>query len=235
METRISSQPSSIGQLTNQVFDPETLPQTQLPSEGNTSTFIKNFGKFQRAGSTYSWKIYRPRLQTLFGYSKPFDMAEKANKQELLLDCIRRLKAKYIVEGYRIEFYRNFSDDDNDSVKIITLYGTRFIPEPVVITEAWLLKFLKDLYNPVVYSYGNEMFPTGGPKTAPDGMAIIPDSSKQAPPKDPFDLTRQFKTEDALYKYMDKLILEGHPKGLVEDFYMKKIRAFGTGNSRTIN
>jgi hypothetical protein len=221
MESPLSHQAASIGSVAAHIFNPETRPQTELPSEGNTSTFIKNFGKFQRAGSTYSWKIYRPRLQTLYGYSKPFDMAEKANKQELLLDCIRRLKNKYIVEGYKIEFYRNFSDDDNDSVKLMTLHGNRFIPEYVVITEAWLMKFLKDLYNPIVYNYGNEMFPTGGKSAPPDGMALIPDRAKQGVTKDPFDLTRKFKGFDDLGRYTEKLLREGHAHGVVSDFYRK--------------
>jgi hypothetical protein len=148
-------------------------------------------------------------------------MAEKANKQELLLDCIRRLKNKYIVEGYKIEFYRNFSDDDNDSVKLMTLHGNRFIPEYVVITEAWLMKFLKDLYNPIVYNYGNEMFPTGGKSAPPDGMALIPDRAKQGVTKDPFDLTRKFKGFDDLGRYTEKLLREGHAHGVVSDFYRK--------------
>ncbi|UHG93456.1 hypothetical protein [Spirosoma oryzicola] len=228
MESPRSNRPTSIGQLVQPVFNPEVQPQTQQPSEGNSSTFIKNFGKFERPGSTYSWKIYRPRLQTLYGYSKPFGMAEKANKQELLLNCITRLKPKYIVEGYRIDFYRNFSDDDNDSVKLMSLYGTRFMPEPVIITEAWLMKFLKDLYNPIVYNYGTEMFPTGGKSNAPNGTAIIPDSSKQAAVKDPFDPSRTFKNEDALMKYMEKLLREGHPHGQVQEFFRVKIQAFHT-------
>jgi len=226
---------SSIGSTINQAlqvppaFDPDVQPTTPIPTDRNSSTFTRNFGKLERIGSTFSWKIFRPGREKLLGYSKPKEMAEKANKQELLMDCIRRLANKgYIKEGLRVEFYRNFSDDDNDSVKLMTLYGTRFIPEPVVITQEWLMKFLKNLYNPVVYNYGNELFPTGGKPAPPEGTAIIPDSAKQAPAKDPFDLSRTFKTEDALHKYVEKLIREGHPNGRVEDYYRQKIQSFHT-------
>ena len=217
----------SIGQVTNQAFNPETRPTTPIPEEGNTSTFIQNFGKFERPGSTYMWKIFRPGREKLMGYSKPAGNSEKANKQELLLDIIRRLSHKnYIREGIRVEFYRNFSEDDNDSVKLMTLYGTRFLPESIVLTEAWLMKYLKNLYNPVVYNYGNEMFPTGGKSTPPEGTALIPDVTKQAPAKDPFDPTRTFKNEDALMNYAEKLLREGHPHGRVTAFYSEKMKSF---------
>lgn len=225
---------SSIGSAINQVmqqppaFDPEVSPTTSQPADGNTSTFIQNFGKFERAGATYSWKIGRPRLSKMVGHSKPVGQMEKANKQELLLDIIRRLAKKgYLRDGSRIEFYRNFTDDDNDSVKLMTLYDRRFIPEPIIITEAWLMKFLKNLYNPVVYDYGGgELFPTGGKAAPPDGMVIIPDRSKQGPMLEAFDLERKFKSEDALHDYILKLGRDGHPNDRIQDYYRKMIQYF---------
>ena len=208
------------------LFDPSVRPQTQLPEDGRDGTFFRNFGKFERHGSTYMWKIYRPRLQTLVGYSKPRDMAEKANKQELLLDIIRRLAKGYIRDGFRIEMYRNYSPSDDDSVKFLTLYGSRFIPEPVVIDQTWLMKFLKNLYNPVVYNYGTEMFPTGGKPAPAEGKSLIPEPAKIPLSNDPFDLNRGFKSSEELLDYVDKLDREGHPKGRISDYYRTKLQAF---------
>ena len=219
----------SIGQVSTQVFNPETRPTTAIPEEGNNSTFKKNFGKFERPGATYSWNIYRPGREKLVGYSKPAGMAEKTNKQELLLDIIRRLGQRdYIREGMRIEFFRCVSDDDNDSVKLMTLFGTRFIAESIILTEAWLIKFLKNFYNPIVYDYATSggLFPTGGKPAPPEGMAIIPDASKQAPAKDPFDPSRKFKNEEALMAYMEKLLRDGHPHGRVSAWYTEQIKKF---------
>ncbi|WP_288424246.1 hypothetical protein [uncultured Spirosoma sp.] len=229
METRSALTPTGIAQVIPQAiqpaFDPDTQPTTPLPSDGNSSTFVRNFGKFERPGSTFSWKIFRPGREKLIGYSKPRDMAEKANKQELLLDCIRRLaNNNYIREGLRVEFYRNFSDDDNDSVKLVTMYGSRFIPETAILEQAWLIKFLKNFYNPVVHSYGSELFPTGGQPAPPTGKVLVPDNVH----KDPFDPERRFKTEDALMNYIEKLQREGHPKGRIEDYFRQKIKHFHT-------
>ncbi|GAB3761514.1 hypothetical protein [Spirosoma pomorum] len=216
------------------VFDQNSQPVANGPADGNTSTFIQNFGKFERAGSTYSWKITRPRLSKLGGHSKPLGQPEKPNKQELLKDCIGRLVRKgYLKDGYSITIFRNISDDDSESKKLMTLYDRRFVPEPLIVTEGWLMKYLKDLYNPVVYDYGtSELFPTGNNSPMPDGMAVIPDSSKQAPMKEAFDLERKFKSEDALHDYVAKLTRDGHPKNRIEDYYRKMIQYFHPGRYR---
>jgi hypothetical protein len=224
---------TTIGAILNQsnqpqpAFDPNTQPTHPGPADSNATPFVRNFGKFEREGATYSWKIFRPGREKLVGHSKPKDQAEKPNKQDLLMDCVKRLaKNGYLKEGMRIEFYRNFSDYDKDSSMVFTLYPNRFIPERIVVTELWLMKFLKDLYSPVVYSYPSDLFPTCGRDTPPEGVAVIPDSSKQAPPKDPFDLSRQFKSEDALHNYIEKLMREGQPKDRVQDYYGKMITYF---------
>ncbi|MCX6216372.1 hypothetical protein [Spirosoma sp.] len=242
MENRNKSA-MTIGQVAQQQFNPnlredtfnlETSPQTQLPEEGRNGTFIKNFGRFERAGATYHWKIFRAGREKLIGYSKPLNMAEKANKQELLLDCVRRLvRNGYIKEGMRIEFYRAFHESDDDqSVKIFTMYGTRYIPEPVILTESWLIAFLKNVYSPPVSYYNPSagLFPTGGKNEPPANTAIIPDPAHQLSAKDPFDLGRSFKNEDALMNYMQKLLDNGEPRGRVEEYYRIKIQAF---HSRT--
>lgn len=231
---RISPNPTGIGQIANQLtqaaqqqstFDDQVQPTTQLPAEGASGTFYQNFGKFERPGSTFSWKIFRPGREKLVGYSKPRGMAEKANKQELLLDCIRRLANRdYIREGLRVEFYRNFSDDDNDSVKLMTMYGSRFVAEPPILQQAWLIKFLSNFYNPIVYNYNaGELFPTGGQSTPPEGKVLVPDGSGA---KDPFDLSRRFKTSDSLLQYIEQLTLAGHPHGRITAFYQEKIKYF---------
>lgn len=239
---RISPNPTGIGQIANQltqpamqqaglyqaqepIFDPTVQPTTPLPTE-SPSVFHQNFGKFERAGSTYSWRIMIPRKPKLHGHSKPRNMAEKANKQELLLDCIRRLNAKdYFREGNQVEFYRNWSDDDRDSQKMFTLHGTRFSAELCIQDQYWLNKYLHSLFSPPVHHYGSrdDMFPTGGNAQTPAGKILIPDGSGY---KDPFDLSRRFKTLDDLSEYTTRLLEAGHPHGRVLDFQQKKAQYF---------
>lgn len=225
-------QPQSIGQLlpagsptaAAPVFDPEVGPQTPAPSDGRDGTFIKNFGKFEREGATYSWFIFVPGKQKFYGYSKPKGMAEKANKQELLMDIIRRLnKGGYVRERNKIVFFRNFDDDDENSVKLLTLYGTRYDPEAVVVGQTWLVQFLNNFYNPPIHQYGTELFPTGESNTPPPGRVIIPDQRKQAPPLDAFSEQRQFRDASAVMAYADKLLRDGQAHGRVLDYSRKMV------------
>lgn len=210
------------------IFDKSIPLRTPAPADGRDGTFSQNFGKFERLGATFSWIIHRPGTYKLYGHSKPKNMAEKANKQELLIDCIRRLAHKgYIREGLRIEFYRNFSDSDADSVKIVTLHGTRYVPEPCIITgQEWLIKYLNNFYNPVIYNYGRDMFPTNEyAAELPANRAIIPDPATQASVKDPFDLSRTYKSCDELMRYTEKLQRDGHPHGRITEYYRLQMQA----------
>lgn len=231
MESLRNQAPQSVSQVTNQVFDPQTSPQNPPPSDGRNGKWLQNFGKFERPGSTFHWWIYRPRLYRIPGYSKPVGMAEKANKQELIMDIVTRLtkSGKYTREGMRIEFYRAFHPtDDKKSRHLFTLYPARFVPEPEIINQTWLIQFLQNHYSPPVYYYDPlaELFPTGEPIQSPANTALIPDPQQQASRKDPFDIHRSFKDSDALISYVEKLLHTGHPRGRVEEFYRLKIQAF---------
>ena len=229
MESSNLRNSQSISAATAQVFDQSVRPQTMPPEDGRNGLFIKNFGKFEREGSTFHWKIFRPGREKLLGYSKPKDMAEKANKQELVMDVVRRLSKNYLKEGMRIEVYRAYDPtDDNQSVKLFTLHATRFIPEPVILSELWLIGFLKNIYSPPIsyYDPGASLFPTGEAATPPAGAAVIPDPAQQPTRRGAFDLERSFKSIETLLAYCNKLTSDGYAQGQVSEFYRVKSQAF---------
>lgn len=200
----------------------------QFGPANTASAFHDNYGKFQREGSTYVWKITRPGKTTLPGYSKPKNpMQEKANKQDLIMDIVRRMHraagGAYLQHGGSITFYRCFSNYDSDNVKIFTLFENRYEIEVVAIGEAFLVKFLADFYRSSATVYGTALFPTGDDIAAapPIGKQVIPDRPAWNAKPDPYDETRRFKTSDSLVDYVQALIERGEPKGRVEDYYRK--------------
>lgn len=194
----------------------------ELADQANLSASLhERFGKFQRRGSTYCWTIYRPGRHNLYGFSHPVGGSEKSDGQQLLLDIINRLQRSpkdYLKRGCSVMFYRCFSDDNRDNVKLLTLYETRFELEPVALDQTWLVLFLKEFYESPVVRYGTELFPKGKP--APVGAQLIPERPAYHE-KSMYDENRRFKSEDALMSYVQGLLEKGEPKGRVEDYYRK--------------
>ncbi len=204
----------------------EEIPVRPKTVTNPDSPFWQNFGKFERIGSTYCWQISFPGRRTpLYGSSKPTGQAEKFDKQQLLKDIIKRIYTKYAQAGFEMKIYRCFTDHEKDNVHLFTLHQTRVIPEPVILGETWLMDWLQHFYSSPVQTYGTELIPKPVPRqTAPPaGRAVIPDKAKQAPPKGPFDESRQFKSEDALWNYAQRLLADGHAQGRVMDFYRTMI------------
>lgn len=183
----------------------------------------QRFGQFERRGSTYSWMITRPGKHTLYGNSKPSGAQEKADKRKLLTDIITRLnrQGKYITPNQSVVFFRNFSDDNRDSIKLLTLFSTRYEMEACCITETWLKEWLDNFYVPPVQLYGTDLFPLA-PAQPPVGQQIIPDRPVYLP-TDMYDETKHFKSEETLSEYVDGLIERGEERGRVIGYYQKML------------
>jgi hypothetical protein len=198
--------------------------------QGSNSAFNENRGKFERPGSTYSWTIHN-RYGFLKGHSKPRNQKEKDNKKQLLKEIlIRLIKKEYLKKSERIEFYRNFSLYDKDSMYLFTLFPLRYeISQDLYVDQyRWLIDFLKELYSDPKDSYGSpsELFPEGGPKNIPRIDNVFKEEKYHLSNADPFDLNRIFHTHFEVAEYCDKLKRDGHAPGRIAHFMQKLSEAF---------
>ncbi|CCH01668.1 hypothetical protein FAES_3661 [Fibrella aestuarina BUZ 2] len=207
------AQTQNIGQVAAQAL-PDNAPPVPIH---------QRFAQFERQGSTYSWIVYRPGKHNLYGNSKPVGAAEKADKRQLLTDIITRLNrtSKYIVPNQMVVFYRNFSNDNRDSIKLFTLHATRYEMEACCIGETWLKNWLDAFYVPPVVVYGTDLFPQV-PTQPPVGKQIIPDRPAYHP-TDKYDETKHFKSEDSLMDYINGLLERGEERGRVTAYYQKML------------
>ncbi len=229
---KTKSDPIRLGDAIGQV--PVQIPGEQLAR----SSFDEAWGKWDRIGATYTHHIYQPGKQyPMPGYSKPKGRKEKDDKAEVLKDVITRLHRKgYLREGYRLEFYQNFSIHDRDSVRICTLFPTRFEVEPELQQCAWLIQFLNDFYeslNPSNYAppiWGSHVSSPTASQAIGQGKYAPPISqgaTRQPRAKDELDSSLVFNTSAELTDYVEQKTREGVPPGRIGPYYrMMKERIY---------
>lgn len=202
-------------------------PQTNkdIVPDGRDGVWRRNFAKFERQGATYSWIIRVPSGQKLYGYSKPREMAEKADKGQLLMDCVRRLaRGGYLKPGYSIEFWQNVTDDDRDSILLFTLFSSRYDPQPIIFQTNWLIAFLKNFYAPPVVTYAQTIAPEPGQRQPiPQHVEhkAPPQPREFSTPVDHFYENRWFASWQELIDYCVKLKELGYPGGRIAEYKRK--------------
>lgn len=207
-----------------------------------------NYGKFVRQGATYTHIIRSADSQkpSLIGYSRPQGGHEKEDKAVLLKDIIRRLLASpksYLQAGASIEFYNNLSDDDRDSIWILTLHHTRAEPSPYASQLPWLMDYLEGLYKPKQDAYVKGLFmpSTSNQSAYTPAVSLSPNNPGEAnapyggnlPQATPYggagtsalSETKRFKDRMELDDYLKPFIIAGViPTGEIEGYRWKVIR-----------
>lgn len=201
----------------------------QVPGIGDARTgiFTESFGKFERENATYTWDIWtkkepiRGMDKSLRGHSKPLNQDEPGDKTYLFKKIISRLNAKgYFRRCARVDFYRNFSSLDSDSVLFLTMYRTTYQLH-CWEDQLWLQQFLNSFYTNPLATYGSPTnpFPTQQPiVTNPDGLANLAFPKKE---RDINTLAKNFKPKSMqhLTQYMETLKSEGYPAEQIRLFY----------------
>lgn len=237
--------------MTQQIGD--IVAKTKSTADGadsQPSDFTKNYGQFERNGSTFKHEITTHAGTKLTGYSKPRNQPEPADKQVLLTKVIGRLHRNYLVKGGKIVFYRIYDANPANDEEIVTLYKERYeAVSRVAVGEKWLMDWLQTFYNQTT-SYNNndrDLIPKSQPVRPtesappaadydPTGLSrresrhpprptLIPDSARQPAYQDPLDKNRQFANQDELHVYIQKLRQGGVPNDAIRGFY-DHVRSF---------
>jgi len=129
---------------------------TNTHSTGQANGYSKRPKGYKFKGdialSTYRWRIFMNHQTTgeeliIEGYSKDVDSAEKADKQELLQDCISRLcNCGYLDKcWYWVIFKREFMGKQSDTM-ILEMNPNGFMAHDYLTLDVSTINFLERLY-----------------------------------------------------------------------------------------
>ncbi len=207
------------------------------------SDFTKNYGKFERTGSTFKHEIITHAGAKLTGYSKPQHQPEPADKQVLLTKIIGRLYRKYLDKGGSITFFRVYDANPANDEEIATIFKDRYeAVSRVTVNEKWLMDWLHTFYNRATTYNSNdrELIPKSQPvrqtepvqapdydptgisrheSRQPSRPALVPNPARQPAYQDPLDKNRRFKDQDEFHIYVQKLRQDGVPSDAIRGFY----------------
>lgn len=123
----------------------------------------RQFGKFERKGSTFTFKIVFYNGKTINGHSKPAGQTEpyKDNKLRLLENILTRLliKNNYLKDIQYMTVHRCTTDFDKDNIELFTLFPNKYELSRALAPKRdefamRLREILDSFYNPKSQVYG---------------------------------------------------------------------------------
>ncbi|WP_250632139.1 hypothetical protein [Rhodoflexus caldus] len=133
-----------------------------------------NFGRFERLGSTFRWRICFYNGTIRIGYSKPLGQAEPFayDKTQLMQAILRRLLIKngYLQKIQSIEWFRVCGHDEKEDYPMFSLYPAewRFAPNMLQDFSKGELEPLREILDSFytspadIYGVANPSKPTMG-------------------------------------------------------------------------